>query len=215
MKRLAIASFVLGVGLAALPAAAQPPERVAGIRFEGGAAMIDLSLADFADATVRRRLDSGLLQTLEVRVYAYRASGGTPIAVAVRSCRVVYDLWEERYRVSMATETSESASVEPSLERVVQACLVLDDLRIGDAERLAAVAGEEIYFAALVQLNPLTPDTVHRIRRWLSRPGGAADPSDTFFGSFVSLFVNRSVGEAEAHLEVRTQRVAVPPGAPR
>lgn len=197
----------------ALPAAAQPPQRTAGIAFDGGA-LIDLSVEDFATARVRRRLESGLSQTLEVRAYAYRSSGGPPLAIAVRSCRVVFDLWEEVFRVSIATETSEVSVVVGSLDEVVDRCLVLEDLRIGDAERLRPAAGEEIYLALAVQLNPLTPDTVHRIRRWLARPGGAADPSDTFFGSFVSLFVNRSVGEAEAHLELRTQTVRVPAASP-
>lgn len=210
MRRLVLAATLW---LMAAPVLAQPAERRAGIRFDGGA-IIDLSLADFATPAVRRRLESGLLQTLELRVYAYRASGGTPIAVSVRSCRVVYDLWEEVYRVTLATESREASTVEPTLDRVVERCLVADDLAVGDRERFASLLGEEVYFAFAVQLNPLTPDTVHRIRRWLSRPGGASDPSDSFFGSFVSLFVNRSVGEAEAHLEVRTQTVTVPRGPP-
>lgn len=81
---------------------------------------------------------------------------------------------------------------------------------MADAARLELTRGEAIHFALAALLNPRTPATTERVRRWLERPGGAADDEDSFFGSFTSLFVEGRIADAEAHLEVRSQTVTVP-----
>lgn len=207
---------VLAVSLALLAASAASaqdavPTRTIGVAHPDGVAAVDFSAADFATRDVRRRLESGLPQTLVTRVYAYRSSDGAPIAVAVRSCRVVYDLWEEVYRVEVQSEAADRTVLLHTVDEVVDACLVARRMRVGTAADWRAVRGRQAYFAALVELNPLTPDTVHRIRRWLARPGGSrSTDGDAFFGSFVSLFVNRRIADAEATLRFRSQEITAP-----
>lgn len=204
--------WALAAGGLAVPAAsAQVSERRVGVHFEAGAPRIDVSVADFAsDPETRRKLTSGLPQTLLFRAYAYVDGREEPVAVTARSCRVVYDLWETRFRVQLASESGDETLSVGSVEEVVRRCLVAERLPVGTSRSWDAHRGRRARFAVLVELNPLTPDTVQQIRRWIARPQRGRVDSDSFFGSFVSLFVNRSIGAAERTLRFRSQEVPIP-----
>jgi hypothetical protein len=196
-------AFALALVAFAAPARAQElSERRIGVHWEDGVPRLDFSAADLADRAVRHRLQSGLPQTLLMRVYAYRRGGGDPIAVAPRSCRVVYDLWEEVYRVEVQDSEVDTTVRTRDLTRVLRRCLTGQRMPVGVAGDYSAASN--VYFAVLIELNPMSPDTVHRMRRWLSGGGREA-----FFGSFVSLFVNRRIGSAERTLRFRSQDAAV------
>ena len=209
-------AFVVAAVFATLGAAsgarAQPRivNRTIGVRWDHGAPRLSFSAGDVVTADVRRKLESGLPQTIVMRVYAYPEAGGDPVAIAPQSCRVVYDLWEEVYRVQVQTATSDRSERATNVDGVVRRCLTATDVPVGAAEQYAARRGTRVYFAALIEVNPMSPDTVQRIRRWLARPGGGRLEGDAFFGSFVSLFVNRRIGGAERTLSFRSQPVPVP-----
>ncbi|MBX7190801.1 MAG: hypothetical protein K1X94_02020 [Sandaracinaceae bacterium] len=208
---LALGAVILAWLAQGSSAHAQLAERRVGARFVDGVPRLDVSVADFAsDPETRRKLTSGLPQTLQFRAYAYTTGRDEPVAVAARSCRVVYDLWEERFRVQLASESGDRTISLGTIDEVVSHCLVAERLPVGRASDWAAIRGRRAYFAVAVELNPLTPDTVQRIRRWLARPQRGAVDSDSFFGSFVSLFVNRGIGAAERSLRFRSQDVEVP-----
>jgi hypothetical protein len=59
--------------------------------------------------------------------------------------------------------------------------------------------------ASLVEVNPLAPELLDRIQRWVARPGGEAriSSADSLLASFVGLFVPR-VGDADRKLSFRT-----------
>jgi hypothetical protein len=207
----ALVALVLAI---ATPAAAQDESiraRRIGVHWVSGAPVVDVSADDLADRSVREKLETGLPQTLVMRVYAYR-DGGQPITVAPRSCRVTYDLWEEVYRVQVQEPRVDRVESFRSLEAVLDRCLVARRVAVGADTDFRSLAGERIYFATLIELNPLSPDPVHRLRRWLARPagGGSVGGSDAFFGSVVSLFVNRRIGSAERTLRFQSQPVRVP-----
>ena len=63
------------------------------------------------------------------------------------------------------------------------------------------------YLAMVVELNPVSKELLAEMRRWLTRPAGSAsiDRGSSFFGSFVSVFVNPRLPEAERVLRVRSQ----------
>jgi len=184
--------------------------RTIGVHWDHGVPRISVSASDLVTPAVRRKLESGLPQTLVTRIYAYPEAGGTPVAVAPLSCRVVYDLWEEVYRVQVQTATSDRSESAATIDQVVRRCLVAREVPIGTAADYTPRQGARVYFAVLIELNPMSPDTVQRIRRWLARPNGGRLDGDAFFGSFVSLFVNRRIGAAERTLSFRSQPVAVP-----
>jgi len=208
---LAVAALLAALLAPSGVAAQTIAERRMGVHFEEGVPRVDVSAADFAgNAETRRKLASGLPQTLVFRTYAYTSGVEVPVAVSARSCRVVYDLWEERYRVQLANERGDSTSSVSTVEEVVSLCLVAERLPIGTSGDWATLHGRSVTFAVLVELNPLTADTVQRVRRWLARPQRGRVDSDSFFGSFVSLFVNRGIGAAERTLQFRSQEVTVP-----
>ena len=57
-----------------------------------------------------------------------------------------------------------------------------------------------------IDLNPVSPETLTEVRRWLSQgTGGGLDRGGVFFGSFVSVFVNPKIAEADRVLRIRSQ----------
>lgn len=215
MRTRPTARSLLVAALAALfvsvPAHAQIAQRAIGVTFHADAPDVSFSAADFADAGVRRRLRHGLLQTLVMRTYAYGTDRTTPIAVAVRSCHVVYDIWAAHYSVDVRTESGDRSLVLDTDDEVVRTCLVADHVVVGDAAAWRNRHGERITFGVIVELNPVTPDMVQRIRGWLARPGGGAARDDAFFGSFVSLFVSQQgVGDAERTMEFGSPEYTCP-----
>jgi hypothetical protein len=194
-----------------VPAHAQVSTRQIGVTFHDGAPDVSFSAADFADDAVRTRLSRGLMQTIVMRTYAYGSDRSTPIAVTVRSCHVVYDIWAARYDVDIRTEHDDRSRTIDTLDGVVDACLVADHVTVGDAAAWRARQGEHVTFAVVVELNPVTPDMVQRIRGWLARPEGGGSRDEAFFGSFVSLFVfTRQVGAAERTFGFQTPEYQVP-----
>jgi hypothetical protein len=194
------------------PAVAQDvPGRTLGVWWQEGAPRLYFSARDLVTAEVRRKLESGLPQTLVLRVYAYdEAAPAEPVAVAPLGCRVTRDFLDDTYRVQLQSDDGDRTESVPTLDAVLRRCLVVRGLQVGRAERWQALRGRRVTFAVLVELNPLSPDTVRRIRRWLATSGGGRVENDAFFGSFVSLFVNRRIGSAERTLTFRSQPVSVP-----
>ena len=219
---LLVSSLVAVLLLLALPlgslaprlastARAQVPGRTLGVRWRDGVPYLHFSARDLANAAVRLKLDSGLLQNIVMRVYAYRASDpSTPIAVAPQSCRVTSDFLKERYRVQVQTAGGDTTEWIGTLDAVVRRCLEVRGIEVGQRSGWSTRRGERVYFAVLIEFNPLSPDTVRRIRRWLANSGGGPVQNDAFFGSFVSLFVNRRIGSAERALSFQSQPVRVP-----
>ncbi len=203
------AAWLLGAVTVAAAQSDEVRERRVGVHWQEGVPQVSFSARDLLGAAAEEKLQSGLAQTLTMQIYAFREGGSQPLAMSVRSCRVVFDLWEETYRVQVASVGSERTVRERDLEGVITRCLVARQERVGEASDFRAARGDDIYFAALVELNPLDEETVRRIRRWLARPGGRM-AGEAFFGSFVSLFVNRRIGDAERAVRFRSQRVEVP-----
>jgi hypothetical protein len=203
-------TLALLLALVASVVLAQVDQRTLDVRFADGAADVSYTVADFADAAVRRRLATGVTQMLVVRTYAYEAGSTAPIAVAVRSCRVTFDPWPETFRVHEQSEAVDRTVELSSIEEVIARCLVADHVPVGTSRSWGSLHGHRVTFGVVVELNPLTPDAVQRIRRWLARPEGGGSPDDAFFGSFVSLFVNRGIGDAERTLSFRSQDITCP-----
>lgn len=210
MKRRATVWIVLAALLVAAVALAQVPQRTIGVRFEGGVADVSYSAADFVDDYVLRQLNSGITKMIVVRTYAYESGSSTPIAVAVNSCRVTRSDWDQDYIVREQSASVDRERHLATIEEVVQHCLVADHLRVGRASSWAGHHGSSVMFAVVVELNPLTPEGVQRMRRWLARADGGGSHEDAFFGSFVSLFVNRGIADADRTLTFRSQDITCP-----
>lgn len=209
----------VGCGLFALCLGATASAQQAGatavrpvqVHWHGGAPQLAFNAEDFVLPKVAEKLKGGLPQRIVMRVYAYAEGSDDPLAVAGLACRIVYDLWEGVYRVQMQSEQSDRSFVVGDLRAATRACLDVHGLSFASAELFAKARAKRVYFAVLLELNPLASDTVQRIRRWLSKSADGQLRGDAFFGSFVSVFVSRRMGAAEHSLSFRSELLAVPP----
>ena len=189
------------------------PSRTAQIALEDRLVTITVGFRDVVDAEISKKLQSGLPTVLTMRGYVFPEAGGEPIALTAKSCRIVYDLWDEVFRIQLTQPGGESSAVAVNVEGVLRNC--------GEAKRMPlaarALMGDSVrYFVAvLVEVNPVSPEMLDRIKKWVTRPTGgtAIGPGDSLFGSFVGLFVAK-VGDADKKLAFRTQAFSPPTAAP-
>jgi hypothetical protein len=213
MKRLLfILTLVLLAAFAPL-ALAEPtiqPRRM-GLVQSGEVAQLSYSARDLLNSALLKKLDSGLPQRVVVQHFVYARGRTEPVAISGHSCRVVYDLWQAVYRVEYeAFGVPPVAYAYKSRGEVLERCLVMRNVPILLGVELHGIA--QIYVASLIELNPLSSTTVARIRRWLARPrGDYTVDGKSFFGSFVSLFVNDRIGAAERVLRLRSQDIELSP----
>jgi len=195
------------LSLALPPSALAEDPRPMRAKVVKGKLTVSMSFADMADKKLRAKLKSGLPQTIITRIYVYGERGKKPLAAAVHSCRVVYDLWEAKYRVHVQDDARDSLHVDATAAEVVKRCFSVRDHAIPPTP---ALRGQSVYAAALVEINPMSRQTVKRIRRWLAKPSGDALAGDAFFGSFVSIFVGRDLGVAERSRSFRSSQLHLP-----
>lgn len=188
---------------------AEPKVQSRGMGIVRNAAGLSLfySARDLIGLEAQKKLDSGLPQRIVVQHFVYAEGQVEPIGVAGHSCRVVYDLWQALYRVEFeAFGAPPVASAYRTREEVLERCLVMRGATLSLGPLLRKVS--KLYVASLIELNPLSMATLARIRRWLARPRGDYNvEGKSFFGSFVSLFVNDRIGSAERVLRLRSQEV--------
>lgn len=222
MKRAALALLALLAALAVLaPAGAaraddppkqeELPRRQANFAWErqekGGALLrASFSFRDVVDRSVADKLASGLPTVIAIRAYVLREGDSSPVALAVRTCRIVYDLWDEVYRLKISGPGGERDTAALNLDGVLRQCAEARDLPVVDKALLTP--DKPHFLGVIVEVNPVSPQQLDQMRRWVSRPAGSTGigPGDALFGSFVGLFV-RQIGTADRTLRFRTQSV--------
>ena len=213
-KCISIIGVIVGLWLAsnALPAQAQGdlPIRPVEVRFETETLRLSFSVDDFVDVMVKEKLNSGLPQNLITRVAAYAEGEAGVRAATALSCRVVYDLWEGSYRVQRQLDGKKELLRAKDVATVVSLCLGARQLSLGSGEDFVELRGEKIFIAVSVDFNPVSPETVKRIRRWLAKPSGHDLEGNAFFGTFVSILVDRNLGGSDKHLSFRSAAIRVP-----
>jgi hypothetical protein len=162
---------------------------------------------DVVDGPTVAKLKGGLPTTIAMRAYVFREGATVPLAATFRGCKVIYDLWDDLYRLEI-TQAGKANEVtqSPTLGGVLRRCAEMDRLAI--VARSLLLPPGDYYVAVIVEVNPVSPEMVDRIKRWVSRPTGAstAAPGDALFGSFVGLFVAR-IGTADRQIAFRTQTI--------
>ncbi len=198
------------LGLLALAAEARAEEGEVvykrGQFFEDGKSIsVSLGFREMLDAGSRERLKNGFATTVVMRVFLYEKSGGAPIAFSARTLRAVYDLWDELYILRV-----EEPGRTRHLRLRKQADVVdrLTSLYRLPLARLELVRPNVQYFVAVIaEVNPISEALLAEVRNWLRNPSGDARRagSESFFGSFVSIFVNNKIRSAEKTFRVRSQ----------
>jgi hypothetical protein len=160
-----------------------------------------------ADPALTRKLSSGLPMVIALRAYVYAEGSDTPVALAPRVCDVVYDLWDEAYRVRIREVGEPDRNQAAVLDGVFRLCTEARDF--GVVQRSLLQPGRAYFLGVVVDVNPVSPAMVEQMRRWMSRPTGSTGigPTDALFGSFVQLFV-RQIATSDKTLTFRTQDVS-------
>lgn len=168
-----------------------------------------LSFRDVLDPALTNKLASGLPTVIAMRAYVFEDKNDAPVALAVRSCRVTYDLWDEIYRLKITGPGGDRDAAAINADGVLRQCAEVKDFPVVDRALLKAAT--PYFLGVIVDVNPVSPQMLEQMRRWVSRPTGSTNigPSDALFGSFVGLFV-RQIGQADRTLRFRTATFVVP-----
>jgi hypothetical protein len=207
MRYLAALTTLALAATHAVPARAQEPEeRKTGLTRRDERLLVSLGLQDLFKTPDAQRLLSGFTSRVLVRVAVFRLDQPEPVAQSMRHTEIVYDLWDEKFRVrrfeaggKMETRTVATANEAIDLATALVAFPIvnLDRLEPGVAYRLSVRA----------DLNPISQELLADVRRWLARPSSRTriGSGDSFFGSFVSVFVNPRIDESERQLRLVSQ----------
>lgn len=167
--------------------------------------VMSVGFRDVVNAKVRQKLMSGLPTTIATRAYVFPDDEvREPLALSAQTCKVVFDLWDEVFRIELIAGGKRKKTVAVNVEGVMRNCAETRRLPIAAQDLLQP--GGDYFVAVLVEVNPLSKEMLAKIKRWVSRPNGAGavGPGDSLFGSFVGLFITK-VPEADRSLTFRSQ----------
>ncbi|MEM6954520.1 MAG: hypothetical protein AAF411_22045 [Myxococcota bacterium] len=179
--------------------AAQIAQRRMGVRWQNGVPRISVGIRDLVNARVREELRSGLRKRIVVRAQAFREGNSRPLATRTFSCAVTYDIWEQSFDVNIGRRRERFARVEQVIDR----CLAINGMPVGEANDYANVRGRDIYFAVRAEFDPIDEG---RCRQLLRSSDGGGDP----IGPLVINIVRREICQADRVVEFRSPTRRVP-----
>ena len=157
------------------------------------------------DSNSFERLSSGFPTTVVIQAWVYRASDEVPVSYAFISRQAVYDLWDQSYSVRTSGPAGQRTVKMKKRSDVLSALTTIDRTPVASLGRISV--GPHYRLALVVSLNPISKQLLAEMRRWLTKPAGKAqlDTSSSFFGTFVSVFVNPKLREADRVMRLRSQ----------
>ncbi len=183
---------------------------------DGTSLLVSGTFTDVFDRDLLEQLSSGFAQTVWVQMWVRPAEGGGgPIWFAAATYRAVYAVWDEVYLVRLRDPAGERNLRFASRAEALKALTTLASFPVAPLSVIPA--GPRFFLDVVVAVNPVGPELLADVRRWISRPRGGQIAGDaSFFGSFVSVFVNPKLSAADRTLHFRSQdfyRVAAEPKA--
>lgn len=169
------------------------------ITWRTGTPRVSFSAKDLADARVRAELSSGLRKRLVVTTEAFLEGSNQKIARRQFACSVTSDLWDEGYVVRIGTLTEQLTTLDEVLER----CLAVRGLIVGESRSWATRRGRDVYFAVRAEFNPISPKQCSDLIK-------SSSGDDTTAPITISL-VRRRICKAERVIEFRSSVFEVPP----
>ena len=203
-RRARVVVAALALALAAGRAVADDGSRQQDMLFtESGRLLRVATSVNVLDASAYNRLDDGLPSTVLIRVWLSPTGKGRVVAAAILRRQIVYDLWDEVYTVVTAGPTGRR-TVQVKFKAEALKLLTAVDVALTGVDALVPATS----YTATVQaeLNPVSASNLAEVRRWLSEgSGGGLDRGGSFFGSFVSVFVNPQFAAADRVIRVQSQ----------
>jgi hypothetical protein len=191
--------------LGALAARADEPEvPTRPVRFveKDGHVFISVAYPELFDGDLLDQLSSGFAQTLIVRLYVYPEGDDAALWFTSATFRALYAQWDEVYLVRIRDPSGEKNLTERARAAALVDLTTLRELPLCPTSVLEQ--GRGYFVGVIVEVNPVTHELVAEVRKWLTRPRGGAVGTDSLFGSFVSIFANPKVPEADKTLRFRS-----------
>jgi hypothetical protein len=209
VTRVALLGFVIvaTAAMAARPASAQDgglEKQTMRFTEHGTTVYVTGDVAKLFDARAYDKLENGLTSTVVIRLWVYPENRAKPTGFVLLHRTCVYDLWGEIYSCALSGPSGRRTYKVKFKAEALKMLTGLDQVPIADVKD---VLFDERYVVAIVaELNPVSKETLAEVRRWLSEgSGGGLDRGGSFFGSFVSVFVNLKIPEADRVVRVRSQ----------
>ena len=177
-----------------------------GFAEKGRSLVISVSFTDVFDERLLADLASGVATTVVLRAYVYPdGKDALPVAYTSATLRVVYDIWEEVYEVQIEDARGRRKFVEASQAEALKRVTTLAGFAVAPLATLPI--GDYFFVGMVVEVNPVSQELLAEVRRWLARDAdkSRAAGESSFFGSFVSVFVNPKIPVADRTLKLRSQ----------
>jgi uncharacterized protein DUF4390 len=169
----------------------------------GEALTLTAQLTKLFDNAAYNALESGFTSTVLIRIWITPRDSNEPVAFVALTRQVLYNLWDEEYVLRFDEPSGRRTFKEKRKSEALRQLTALEDVPIA---RLANLPYEQIFILSMeVELNPVSKETLAEVRRYLSQGTGSFDRGGAFFGSFVSVFVNPKIPEADRVLRIRSQ----------
>jgi hypothetical protein len=169
------------------------------------------NLTHLFNSTAYEALSSGFVTNVEVRIFVVQSDPKEVLAETDLHRFVVYDMWDEVYTIQLCEQCKPQKVKSPA--EALKLITSIDDLPVANVAAIPTGDPQNnlFYIAMRADLNPVDKKTLTEVRRWLSQSqGGGLDRGGTFFGSFVSVFVNPKIAEADRVLRVKSQPMYLP-----
>lgn len=206
--RRSLVAAVVALGFASSPARADDDQvEVHKMRFVERGDVLTVSsnaLTKLFDTAAYDALDSGITQTVVIRIWIYPQGSTDPVAFILIQRKVSYEPWDEIFYLSLDEPSGRRKLKEKRQADALKRLTAIDDLPVA---RLTSLPHDQIFLLAMqAELNPVSKETLAEVRRWLSQSsGGGLERGGAFFGSFVSVFVNPKIAAADRVLRIRSQ----------
>ena len=215
MKRAAFVLLLLlllaGGGRARAGVGDALPRRTTGVAVSHGWLLASVGLQDLFGPAERKRLTSGFATRILLRVILQEQGTDEPVAIAFQRTEIVYDIWDEKFRLRITRGTGPDVRIEARTpDEAIARAAALWQFPIIEARRLRP--GSAYVLAFRGDLNPISEELLADVRRWLVQPGRGqrrVGAGDTFFGSFVSIFVNPRIEDSDRQVRFASQPFAI------
>jgi len=217
MNRRPAAGALLAIAfvLAPLAASGGPPVRKVGVAIDtAGQVRITSGLRDVFSPAVREKMRSGLPTRILIQMTIERQGSRRALTYWARNVEVTYDLWEENFSIIVEDERGRRRARVKAVDEAIDIAGTVWRVPVGGD----AILDPGIYrVRVLAEANPVSGEMVENIRRWLARSSASssgsasAESRSNFFGSFVGVFVDRRIGQADKRVSFVSQWFEVGP----
>ncbi|MBW2702272.1 MAG: hypothetical protein JRF33_15745 [Deltaproteobacteria bacterium] len=182
------------------------------LKWTGRGLVVSLAFPEVFTERMRRRLSSGFASRLLVKVVLHDRKG-KKVALGLAQFTILYDIWEERYRVRVRGALGKRDLLIRSMGDLVKACGRFDDLLLTQDRKLNA--SQRYRLSVVIEVNPASKEQRRKVRKYLANPDGRSSVGSprSFFGSFSRIFVREKDIQADAIYTYRSPYSTLPKAA--